>query len=223
MEGASAYLAPVAGSGVWYYGLRGLEEFYEAEEVFRERGRLDGTKLVLVRYPDGERFFPLPAKENVTLGAPAFSEGRIGIPALDHGKGEITVWLFDPENGGTLKAAVLPASDAGDYYNLFLRPSPLTLTQAPARGDFRILWPEKASFPVGDRESYAFREGERFYFSEWFEDPDYREETVVRDVRGRLLERFRGDVMRMPGGEIWRLLEDGPEGTEKRENGGNEA
>ena len=90
---------------------------------------------------------------------------------------------------------------------LFLRGVPLTLTEAPARGDFRVLWPEKTAFPVGDRESYAFRDGNRLYFSEWLEDPVYREETVVRDVTGKILERFRGDVMRMPGGEVWRLSE----------------
>ena len=207
MEGVTAYLAPVAGSADWYYGLGGLEDFYEAEELFRDEGKLAGTKLVLVRYPDGAMFHPLPKEENVTLGAPAFAEGKIGFPALDHAKREITVWLFDPENGKAEKAAVLPAEEAGDCYNLFLRGVPLTLTEAPARGDFRVLWPEKTVFPVGDRESYAFRDGDRLYFSEWFEDPVYREETVVRDVTGKILERFRGDVMRMPGGEVWRLSE----------------
>lgn len=57
-----------------------------------------------------------------------------------------------------------------------------------------------------------FRQGHpvqsnRLYFNIWYEDPDYREETVVRSLRdGAVLDRFSGDVRIMPNGEAWRIL-----------------
>jgi len=40
----------------------------------------------------------------------------------------------------------------------------------------------------------------------WYEDPDYREETVVRSVQdGTVLDRYPGDIRIMPNGEKWRI------------------
>ena len=47
--------------------------------------------------------------------------------------------------------------------------------------------------------------GERIYFTAWYEDPDYREETIVRSLKGEILDRFPGDIRIMPGGEKWHL------------------
>lgn len=38
----------------------------------------------------------------------------------------------------------------------------------------------------------------------WYEDPDYREETVVRSLQdGAILDRFPGDIRIMPNDEKW--------------------
>ena len=43
--------------------------------------------------------------------------------------------------------------------------------------------------------------------SEWYEDPDYREELLVRDYdTGELLERIPGSFRRMPNGQRWLLV-----------------
>ena len=71
---------------------------------------------------------------------------------------------------------------------------------------FRIIWPEELSFEIAPNESFGERAGDLLYFSAWFEDPDYREETVVRSAKtGEILGRFSGDVVRMPNGELWRV------------------
>jgi hypothetical protein len=67
-----------------------------------------------------------------------------------------------------------------------------------------MIWPEKISFAINDRESFNFREGDDLYFNIWYEDPDYREETLVRSLRdGAILERLPGDIRIMPNGERW--------------------
>ena len=46
--------------------------------------------------------------------------------------------------------------------------------------------------------------GDRLYFSAWFEDPDYREEVVVRSfATGAVAERIPGALMEMPDGQRW--------------------
>ena len=59
-------------------------------------------------------------------------------------------------------------------------------------------------FAINDREALNFRDGDKLYFNVWYEDPDYREETVVRSLHdGTILERFPGDIRIMPNGERW--------------------
>ena len=67
-----------------------------------------------------------------------------------------------------------------------------------------IVWPEQLRLAVEDRETLNFRDGDKLYFTVWYEDPDYREETVVRSLRDdTILERFPGDIRIMPNGEKW--------------------
>lgn len=67
-----------------------------------------------------------------------------------------------------------------------------------------IVWPEQLRLAVEDRETLNFRDGDKLYFTVWYEDPDYREETVVRSLHdGTILERFPGDIRIMPNGEKW--------------------
>ena len=45
------------------------------------------------------------------------------------------------------------------------------------------------------------------YTSVWYEDPDYREELLVRDYNtGEVLERIPGSLRSMPDGQNWLLV-----------------
>ena len=71
---------------------------------------------------------------------------------------------------------------------------------------FQLIWPERVSFPVGERESFLFREGGRLYFSTWQDEPEYHEEVLVRSMdTGELIERISGALMFMPDGQRWIL------------------
>ena len=59
-------------------------------------------------------------------------------------------------------------------------------------------------------ESFFLRAGERLFFSKWYEEGDgedyhYWEETVIRDLRGNVVEILPGDIQMMPNGELWHL------------------
>ena len=104
-------------------------------------------------------------------------------------------------------AASLPLGCITDCYNQQLCASPLTLTrQKAATNEFEIVWPERVSFRMEDRESFFLRDGDSLFFNKWYEDgPKYWEETVVRSLSGQVLEVLPGDVRRMPGGELWHV------------------
>ena len=116
----------------------------------------------------------------------------------------IRILRFSQQQETAREIAKLPLSEVKDCYNLILHTSPLSLTRQPNDGTFELIWPERASFALSSRESLSFRDGDKLYFNIWYEDPDYREEMLVRALPdGRILERFPGDIRIMPNGERW--------------------
>ena len=80
------------------------------------------------------------------------------------------------------------------------------LTRQGGDNHFQVIWPEKVDFEISTRESFLRRKDDRLYFSEWHEDPDYREEVNIRAYpTGELIEKIDGTVMTMPNGENWIL------------------
>ncbi len=83
---------------------------------------------------------------------------------------------------------------------------PLMLARHGMENSFQLIWPERVSFPIGEREAFLFRDGERLYFSSWQEEPEYQEEILVRSIStGEIMERIPGTLMFMPDGQKWIL------------------
>ena len=86
---------------------------------------------------------------------------------------------------------------------------PLTLSRQ-CSNEFNIIWPEHVSFQIDDHESFFLRDGGKLFFNRWYEEGEgedykYWEETVVKNLKGNVIEILTGDVMLMPNGEIWHL------------------
>jgi hypothetical protein len=93
-----------------------------------------------------------------------------------------------------------------DCYNLRLHEYPLTLSRQDNSDKFEVIWPLRKDIPSAPNESFFYREDNKLYFSAWFEDPDYREEVIVRDLQsGKVIGRYPGDIMIMPDGSLWYL------------------
>ena len=91
-----------------------------------------------------------------------------------------------------------------DCYNLRLITSPLSIIRQGSENLFQIIWPRKAEFYIDPAESIDHREGSELIFSKWYEDPDYREETVIRSYpSGEITKRIRGSVYAMKDGTSW--------------------
>ena len=62
------------------------------------------------------------------------------------------------------------------------------------------------TFLIGERESFLVRKDGKLLFSEWHEDPLYREKINVREYpSGNLIEKISGTVMSVPNEENWIL------------------
>ena len=211
--GNITHIESLAGSeGAWYYGISYEHgDLYEAEEIFRSGGEVKGRDLILLRYPDGMVFRPLPKALGHYAGEPVFLEGKIYLLDVDFRQALIKILSFDCLSYETTVTAELPLDTVKDCYNLGLDTAPLTLTrQCVGQNEFEIIWPEKSGFYMDSHESFFLRDGDRLFFSRWYEEgegSDYRywEETVIRNTDGKIIEVLSGDVRLMPNGDIWHL------------------
>ena len=207
------FISPVPeGTEEWYYGLNyDHGDLYEAEELYKQGFEIDGRDLILIRYPEGKIFRPVPKRKGTYVESPVYLENGIYILMVDFEDGKIIIYRFDCEDLETSVVKVLPMDMIADCYNLKLHTAPLCLTRQGAEdGRFDIYWPERTGFAMGEHETFFLRDGNKLYFNKWHEEgdgSDYRfwEETVVRDLNGKVTDILEGDVKVMPNGETWHL------------------
>ena len=138
------------------------------------------------------------------LGRPVFDGGNLKLPLVDFPKSMIYILSLNRDSEEVSKEAELSLFEVKNCYNLMLMQSPLMLTRQGFDNLFEVVWPEKISFSIGITESFCSRDGDKLYFSRWFEDPDYRDETVIRRYPdGKVLEVILGALMEMPDGQKW--------------------
>ena len=202
------YLEALPGSETWYWGMDYIHgDMYEAEELFRHGNPIQQNRMILIRYPEGAVYEPVCPERGQYIGRPVYHDGQVILLLVDFPKDEIHILGFDEESGQTDPIAVLPLSVVEDCYNLLLHTPPLMLTRTPNDNRFQILWPQKRDYILEDRESFELLDGDKMYTTVWHEDPDYREETLVRDyATGQLLERIPGSLRTMPDGQKWILV-----------------
>ena len=191
------------GTDEWYWSTDYIHgDLYEAEELFYMGHPVQSNKLYLIHYPDGVIYEPVPAVAGQYLGCPVYENGAVALLVVNFPDGVIRILRFQP--GELSEVAQIPLSAVKNCYNLTLCTDPLTLTRSPGDSTFEIVWPEQVRFPIEERETLNFRDGDRLYFTVWYEDPDYREETVVRALYdGVVLDRYPGDIRIMPDGDKW--------------------
>lgn len=198
------YIEPLEGSKDWYWGTDYTSgDLYEAEELFKQGHPIHQNRLMFVHYPDGKTIQPLIAEDGQYFGRPIYYNSRICILMVDFPNGKIKILQFDDALEKNLSLTELPLSAVEDCYNLMLKTSPLMLTRQ-SNNKFQILWPEKVEFDIENTESFSFRIGKSLYFSVWYEDPEYREEAILRTMdKGKIIDRFPGSITVMPDGQMW--------------------
>lgn len=193
------------GTNEWYWATDYIHgDLYEAEELFRQGHSVRSNRLYLIHYPDGTIYEPIKPTDGQYLGTPIYDGSSVVLLVVSFNESVIRILRFLHQPEAVQEMAQLPLAAVKNCYNLLLHTSPLSLTRQPNDGTFEIIWPEQVCFAIDDRETLNFRDRDKLYFNIWYEDPDYREETLVRSVQdGTILESLSGDVRIMPNGERW--------------------
>ncbi|MDE7041808.1 MAG: hypothetical protein K2P10_03350 [Oscillospiraceae bacterium] len=201
------YIEPLDGSCEWYWGSDyAAGDLYEAEELYRDQHPVTCNRLVFVHYPDGRTVEPIEGKEGQYFGRPISYDGKIQILLANFPKSSLHILQYDDTADEVTQIVSLPLAAVEDCYNLLLRRAPLMLTRQANNGKLQIIWPEKAEFDIGETESFLCRKDNKLYFCLWHEDPDYREEIIVRKYpTGEVTEVIPGAWKDMPDGQIWVL------------------
>ena len=199
-------LEPISGTGAWYQATDYVHgDLYEAEELYQDGHSIDCNSLYFIHFPDGTIYEPAPKKKGRYFGNTAYVDGNLAFLMVDFPEDRISVMEFDTVSGETQVLAELSRKDVKDCYNLMVHGSPLFLTRQANDGKFQIIWPWKAEFPIERTETFDFRDGDKLYFAAWYEDPDYREDVIVRSLDGELMDRYPGTIYTMPNGERWKI------------------
>ena len=206
---SDSYPEPIEGTFEWFYCKESNNsscDLYEAEEIVKSGERYSGTVCHLIHYPEGRVYSPFKQKENVYIERPVWDKGAFYFLEVDFSKQKIQIYSYFPHSQRLEIIKELPLEIVEDCYNLMLTVSPLMLTRAGNDGVYEIIWPENKKIEIGDTESLLFREGNDLYFSEWWEDPEYHENIIIRDIdTGEVKERNPGYLCKMPNGVYWRI------------------
>ena len=199
-------LEMMKGTEQWYWSMDYTNgDLYEAQKLY-QKGEILCNHLYFIHYPDGKVYDTTAlTTKGCYFGKPIYDNGFVMLLQVNFVKEIICIFRFEVVTGEVVKIAELSLCEVKDCYNLCLHTSPLTLTRQ-CHNDFAIIYPKKVFFPIEKRESFLFREGQKLYFSVWYEYPEYREEIVVRLLpKGNVIETFTGDIYIMPNGEKWHL------------------
>ena len=200
---------PIEGTDEWYcckIAKNCFCDLYEAEEIVRNGQVYDGMICALIHYPDRNVYYPFVTKENVYVDAPVYWDGALYFLRVDFSAEKIEIVSFDTTMYEIQTVEEFGLDQVEDCYNLMLRVAPVMLVKDGNKSGLDVIYPEKKHFEMSNHEVFLFKDEDKMYFSEWFEDPEYHEMVVVREWEtGKEVERYDGSLWRMPNGDIWRL------------------
>ena len=140
------------------------------------------------------------------FGRPIYYNNHIIILLVDFNNQLIKLEKYNESTSEIVNIVSIPLSEVKDCYNLMISLSPLMVTRQGHEKSFEIIYPSKIQFQIESKESFCFRKDDNLYFSTWYEDENYREEVIIRDIHtGKIIDKKPGAITIMPDGQVWVL------------------
>ena len=115
------------------------------------------------------------------MDSPVFWDNVLYFLVVDFNEKIIQIVAFDTQDYEQKVVTEMSLDEVENCYNLRLDVAPILLVQDRKENCLQVYYPEDKRFKIGDHETLLFRDGNKVYFSQWFEDPDYHEMVIVRD------------------------------------------
>lgn len=200
----------------WYYGI--YPTWMSNVEVAEEYGKgreYAGSKLCFFN-KTGKAYEPIKQEKNVYLEAPVYDKASnsFGILRYDFNKRILQAIAHKPDEESVEVIEEISLSEIDDLMNIRLIESPFMIVRNSMEENAIEFLNPKRKIYLEENESIEFVENEKMYSSKWNEDLldvldyGYGEEVIVRDLEtGKILERYKGYLNRMPDGTAWLMTE----------------
>ena len=187
-------------------------------EVAEECGKgreYAGSKLCFFN-KTGKAYESIKQEKNVYLEAPVYDKASnsFGILRYDFNKRILQAIAYKPDEESVEVIEEISLSEIDDLMNIRLIESPFMIVRNSMEENAIEFLAPKRKIYLEENESIEFVENEKMYSSKWNEDLldvldyGYGEEVIVRDLEtGKILERYKGYLNRMPDGTAWLMTE----------------
>ena len=196
------YAERIDGSDKWFYCQ--IPNSVYPDDLLDTDCEFEGTQLIMLNI-QGEMFEPVKRKKNVCLSKPFYNvdESKFLVIRSDVKNQVIQLIKF----GTTLNDAAvifeMPLQNSKDMTNLFVVGNSDICAKYEDE-TFKMFYPYKTSFHLEEHESVFAVNNGNFICSKWIENPDYKEEIIIRSIPdGKIIDRKTGYSEIMPNGELW--------------------
>lgn len=204
------YPERIDGTAEWFYCKE--PSFLDVEDLLKTSDNFifEGNQLFLMNI-SGRIFEPIQQKHNVFLSQPIYNidDNALAIIKYDFSKGSIQIVKYDIQTDYCSVVGEVSLSKGGDLINVrILQNSYVLVKHEPIKDITSILYPFEKKIQLEENEGLFLINDNKLISRKWIEDPDYREEIIVRDFNTtEITERKNGYASIMPNGEIWMLTE----------------
>lgn len=204
------YPESIDGTAEWFYCKR--PAFLDVEDLLETTGDFifEGNQLFLMNI-SGRIFEPIPQEHNVFLSKPIYNadDNALAFIKYDFRQKSIQIVKYDMQTDCCRTVGEVPLSKGGDLINISILQNSYVLVKYELTENVaNILYPFEKKIQLEEHESLFLINDGKLISSKWIEDPDYREEIIIRDFETTEITRQkRGYTAIMPNGEIWILTE----------------
>lgn len=204
------YPENIDGTTEWFYCKQ--PDFLDVEDLLETPDNFifEGNQVFLINI-SGRIFEPIQQEHNVFLSKPIYNadDNALAIIKYDFSKECIQIVKYDIQTDSCSVIGEVPLSKGEDLINVRILQNSYVLIKHEFIEDItNILYPVEKQIQLEKNEDLFLISDGRLISSKWIEDPDYREEIIVRDFNTtEIITRKNGYVSIMPNGEIWMLTE----------------
>lgn len=196
------YAEHIDGSDKWFYSQ--IPNSVYPDDLLDANCEFEGTRLIMINI-QGEMFEPIKRKMNVCLSQPFYNvdENKFLVIRSDFNNQVIQLIKFSSTLNDVTMIFEMPLQNDEDMINLMVvRNSDIFAKYENEK--FKMFYPYITSFQLEEHESVFAVNNNKFICSKWFENPDYKEEIIIRSIPdGKIIDRKLGYSEIMPNGELW--------------------